>query len=162
MVFKVSETDFNFTCNQGASALGVDPRTLKKRIEAANLKPVGTYKGGKQYRLADLARAAFTQEKEKTGYEVEQLPPKMRAEHYMAEKRRLEVLKEERELVKYDEAATAFANLAKEFSIFFATALDDIEQTGLFDAEQLSLLETLFDEQRQAFAQREFSPGGDE
>ncbi len=150
-------TDFNFTANQAAKALGKDSRTVQKRIQAANLKPVGSKNGGPTYALADIAQAVFSKETTAGGYDVNTLTPKQRKEHWDAEKRETEVALLRGDLVEVDKAAAKFAEMAKEFSDFFTTSVDNLEQSGLFTVEQLIVLEKLFDEQRQLFADKEFS-----
>jgi len=74
----------------------------------------------------------------------------------MARKRELEVLQQESELLIYDEAAVKFAELGQQFSKFFDTFIDDLEQTQLFTVEQLEQMQNLCDEQRIVFAEAEF------
>ncbi|AUR88206.1 hypothetical protein NVP1111B_12 [Vibrio phage 1.111.B._10N.286.45.E6] len=150
-------SDFNFTANQASAALGKDPRTIQKRIKAANLKPVGTKNNGTLYRLSDIAEAVFSKEESSTAYRVEELDPKSRAEHWMAEKRETEVSKLRGELVPFDEAFEQFAVMAKSFADFFTMLIDDLEQSGQFNVEQLKVLEKYFDEKRREFSQQEFN-----
>lgn len=150
-------TDFNFTANQASKALGKDARTIQKRIEAANLKPVGTKNGGKIYPLSDIAQAVFSKETTAGGYDVSTLTPKQRKEHWDAEKRETEVALMRGDLIEVDKAAAKFAEMAKEFSDFFTTSVDNLEQSGQFTTEQLVILEKAFDEQRRIFADKEFS-----
>lgn len=150
-------TDFNFTANQASKALGKDARTIQKRIEAANLKPVGTKNGGKIYPLSDIAQAVFSKETTAGGYDVSTLTPKQRKEHWDAEKRETEVALLRGDLIEVDKAAAKFSEMAKEFSDFFTTSVDNLEQSGQFTTEQLVILEKAFDEQRRIFADKEFS-----
>lgn len=150
-------SDFNFTANGCAKALNKDPRTVQKRINAANLKPIGSKNGGKTYRLSDVAEAVFSKEPTAKAYEVDTLDPKSRAEHFMAEKRETEVAKMRGELVPFDEAFERFAEIAKSFADFFTMLIDDLEQSGQFNVEQLKALEKYFDEKRRFFADREFN-----
>ena len=150
-------SDFNFTANQASAALGKDPRTIQKRIKAANLKPVGTKNGGNLYRLSDIAEAVFSKEESKTSYNVEDLDPKSLAEHWMAEKRMTEVARMRGELVLFDEAFEQFAEMSKSFADFFTMLIDDLEQSGQFNVEQLKVLEKYFDEKRAYYAQQEFN-----
>ena len=148
---------FNFTVNRSAELLGIDRRTVKKRLLAAKLKPVSrTRNGYDEYFLGDIARACFANDQQETGYQVENLGPKDRADHFMAEKRELEVLEKKKELVPYDEAATKFAELGQTFAKFFETFIDDLEQTQLFTVHQLEEMQDLCDSQRAAFVQAEF------
>lgn len=148
---------FNFTVNKSSDALGMDRRTVKKRLLAAKLKPVArTQNGYDEYFLGDIARACFSSEQKEAGYKVEKLGPKERAEHFMAEKRELEVLEKKRELIPYDEAAEKFAELGQTFSKFFDTFIDDLEQTQLFSVEQLEQMQNLCDDQRVVFSRAEF------
>jgi hypothetical protein len=62
----------------------------------------------------------------------------------------------EGELVEYDNAAVTYAEMAQDFSKFFATLVDDLEQTTRFTPEQLQLVEEHCDEQRKLFAERVF------
>jgi len=152
-----SDQSFNFTINKSAAILGIDRRTLKKRVLTAECKPKEkTTNGYLKYSLADVSRAAFSNEKIKRGYVVEDLLPKELAEHFMARKRELEVLQQESELLIYDEAAVKFAELGQQFSKFFDTFIDDLEQTQLFTVEQLEQMQNLCDEQRIVFAEAEF------
>ena len=148
---------FKFTISKSADALGLDRRTIKKRLLAAKLKPVDRTKNGyDEYFLGDIARACFSNEQKEAGYTVEKLMPKERAEHFMAEKRELEVLEKKRELIPYDEAAEKFSELGQAFSKFFDTFIDDLEQTQLFTVEQLEQMQNLTDDQRIVFAKAEF------
>ena len=152
-----SLTEFNLTINKSADALGIDRRTVKKRLLAASLKPVDRTKNGyDEYFLGDVARACFSNEQKEAGYKVEKLWPKERAEHFMAEKRELEVLEKKRELIPYDEAAERFSELGQTFTKFFDTFIDDLEQTQLFTVEQLEQMQNLCDDQRVVFAKAEF------
>lgn len=148
------------TLNSCAKALGLDARTVKKRVEGSDIvNPVGEIKGYKAYFLGDVARAAFAQEKQEEGvaaYDVDRLMPKELAEHWMAKKRELEYLHKQRELVYYNEASEKFAELAQTFGKFFPTFIDDLEQTGLYTVEQLSEMESLCDQARIAFSESEF------
>lgn len=150
-------TDVNFTSNKCAKLLGLDPRTIKKRIDGANLKPVGKEKGYPAYNLGEVARVCFAvEEKGNTGYEVSDLMPKDRKDHFSARKVELEVRAMEGELVEYDSASVVYAEMAQDFSKFFSTLVDDLEQTTLFTPEQLQLIEQHCDEQRKLFAERCF------
>lgn len=149
-------SEFNLTVNKCAGALGFDVRTIKKRIAAANLSPVGKQRGFDVYRLSDVAAICFKSEASQTGYDVNTLTPKQRQEHWSAEKRETEVSKLRGELVEVDKAMEKFAEMAKDFSDFFTTLTDHLEQSGKFSIEQLKVLEKTFDEQRREFAQREF------
>lgn len=147
---------FNFSINKCAELLDLDRRTVKKRVQAAELKPKGNHAGFPVYQLAEVARACFIGEQKKAKYKVELLGPKERAEHFMAEKRELEVLEKKRELIPYDEAAEKFAELGQTFAKFFDTFMDDLEQTQLFDVTQLEEMQELCDDQRTVFAKAEF------
>lgn len=147
---------FNFTINKAADALGIDRRTIKKRLAAAGTKPVSESKGFHTYFLGEIAKACFANEQRESRYEVENLGPKDRADHFMSEKRELEVLEKKRELVPYDEAAEKYAELGQTFAKFFPTFIDDLEQAGLFNIEQLEMMQNLCDQQRTIFAESEF------
>ncbi len=148
---------FNFTVNKSADALGIDRRTVKKRLLAAKLKPVSrTQNGYDEYFLGDVARACFSGETKEAGYKVEKLMPKERAEHFMSVKREREVQILDGELIPYDEAAEKFAELGQTFTKFFDTFIDDLEQTQLFSAEQLEQMQNLCDDERCVFARAEF------
>ena len=154
---KTEKEEYIYTRNTCAKMLNKDPRTVKKRIEEAELKPADKVNGFDVYRLSDIALLCFIGEPiTNTSYQVETLRPKERAEHFMAEKRELEVLEMRRELVQYDEASEKFADLARTFSKFFETFADDLEQTQLFTLEQMVEIRNLSDDQRKAFYTAEF------
>ncbi len=150
-------SDFNLSTNKAAEALGLDARTVKKRIAAANLKPSEMRGSFKLYFLGDVARICFADEDKKTAYEVESLGPKSRDHHYASENKRIELLKKTRELIPYNEAADQFSTLAQTFSKFFPTMIDDLEQTQGFTPEQLQMIQDHCDTQRRLFFNMEFS-----
>ena len=150
--------DVNFTIPQCARMLGKDKRTIKSRIEKANLKPVGKCKGFDAYFLGDVARVVY--EKETTpskSYQLESLSPKERKDHFDAAKKEIELKLMQGEVVYYHEAAKAYSELGKMFSNFFPTTIDDLEQTNEFTPKQLAELQDKFDEARQRFLEEEFS-----
>ena len=146
-----------FTIPVLATIFGVDPRTVRKRIEALGLGPEKNESGKNYYNASLVARSLFSASSKKGAYDVAELSPKERAEHFMAEKRELEVLTMKRELIPYDEAAEKFADLARAFAKFFETFADDLEQTQLFTLEQMIEIRDLSDDQRIAFYNAEFS-----
>lgn len=151
--------EFNMTINNSAKALGLDVRTIRKRLSKADITPTGKEKGFDVYFLGDIARICFSKEVKQDGkaaYNVDELMPKDKADHFTARKRELEVLQAESELIPYNEAADKFSELSQTFGKFFDTFIDDLEQTGLYSTEQLDLMEKFCDQSRTNFVEAEF------
>ena len=143
----------SFNITRIAEAFDLHRDTVRKRLKAARVKPIGKQKGVDVYALADVGPALFASEKvseEDDIHDPARMLPKDRKDYFQSERERLKFEEEIGLLIPDGEYQKDLYYTLSEVVSFFENLPDLMERTGLFKPEQLDLLEAEGDKFRNA------------
>lgn len=145
------ETAYHWNISRFAEAFGMDRATIRKRLKAAGVEPVGKKGAAKLYALKDAAPAIYQADQ---GQEMEmptdpeKMMPKDRKDWHSGEKDRLANETTKSNLVPVDEHREGVLVVLKSVVGFFEGLTDKMERTRKFTVEQLEELESCTDDMR--------------
>lgn len=145
---------------QFSEETGLDRDTVRKRIDAAGLKPGGERGGHPVYRLRDLLKAAY-QVSEDGRQDPSQLRPFERQAHWKAEHLQLQVEAEKRELIPRIEVEQEQARILRVVALFLDTLPDILERDCGLAAAMIVAVEKRLDQMREEL-HKELSEDEDE
>jgi len=135
-----------------ADELGFDAATVRDRLRAINAEPSGEFRGFPLYRLRDLYRAAVSTADGKI--DPEKLRPFERNAHYKAEREKLELQLELREVIPRLETEAGYAHAFKHVAQLFDTLPDILERECGASPDMLSRVERALDTVREELYKR--------
>ncbi|WP_372830526.1 DUF1441 family protein [Pontibacterium sp.] len=145
------ETAYHWSISRFAEAFKMDRATIRKRLKAAGVEPVGHKGASKLYALKDAA-PAICQADQAAEFDIpddpEKMPPNMRKDWYAGEKDRLATDTTKGQLVPVVEHREANLVVLKSVVGFFEGLTDKMERTRKFTVEQLEELESCTDDMR--------------
>lgn len=139
---------YHWNLTKLADAFGLHRDTVRKRLKAAGISPVGRKGNAELYALSVVGPALFATGAMATGGEInnpDDMVPKERKDWYQSENERLKFQKEERELIPITEHRDGMVVPLKEVVSFFDSLPDKMERRRCFTAEQLDELEAATD-----------------
>ncbi|MCF6459054.1 DUF1441 family protein [Pseudoalteromonas sp. MMG024] len=125
--------------------------TVRKRLNAARVKPIKKIKSTDVYALADVGPALFGQEakaEQDDIHDPSKMAPKDRKDFFQSERERLKFETEIGELIPEPHYQLDLSETLKKVVSFFESMPDKMERKRVFKPEQLEQLETMSDEFR--------------
>lgn len=119
-------TGLNFSLSALAQEFGLARETLRKRLDAAGVKPAGEHRGNPLWRVRDVYQAIITGPD--SPIDPAALPPIQRKAHYQAQREEILYRQECGELLPVDQYCEELARVAKIFNRFMDTLPDQIER----------------------------------
>lgn len=142
----------SFSLSSLAREFGTTRETLRKRIEAAQVKPSGTSRGHPLYRLRDVL-VAWVGSVE-SGFDPDSLDPFKRRAFYQSEHEKMRLQVDRRELIPKIEVEQEMAALFKITAECFDTMPDILERDCGLTPGVLMQLETSLDKTREELYRR--------
>lgn len=133
-------------------AFGLHRDTVRKRLNAARVKPVKKLKSTDVYALADVGPALFGQEHraddDEDIHDPSKMAPKDRKDFFQSERERLKFETEIGELIPDAHYRLDLSEVLKKVVSFFESMPDKMERKRVFKPEQLEQLEKMSDDFR--------------
>ena len=122
------EEAYHWNLTRIADAFGMNRGTVRKRIQAAGVRPSSVRKGVQHYALADVGPALFSEQLVVGGEDPNDLPPQERRAWYQSENERLKFEKETSQLVPLQDMQRDVSIMAKSIITMLDTLPDQLER----------------------------------
>lgn len=146
-----SSTNSGWSISKLAIEFNTTRDTVRKKIAQARVKPCGRALGHDVYALIDVAPLlvggnSISYDGE---FDPNLLQPKDRKDWYDGESKRIQILRESRELLTYDDVSKTWAETLKKIMLTLDTIVDVVERDVGLSAEQIKHIQTIIDRQRE-------------
>ena len=134
-----------------AELLGMDRKTVAKRIAEANLKPCSMRDGYPVYdgrQACEACLLPLASSEESAPFDPRNLKPLDRRAWYQSERERMAVESEARQLIPAIEVQAEFAEMARTFVQFLDTLGDQLERDVSLTPEQVEAVNKAITKQR--------------
>ncbi len=135
---------YSWNITRIAEAFDFSRDTVRKRLRIAGVRPCGKRSGNDVYSLAEIGPALFIAD----GYQdvpemhdPDKMPPKDRKEWFHSERIRVDLERDQKQLIHEGEHRQDLYDGFSQVVSFFENLPDKMERTGQFTPEQLELLE---------------------
>lgn len=130
-----------------AEGFGFDRKTVRSRLNQAQVKPAGRRKGNPVYALSDVGPALFGSHviPDERRKDPDDFEPKERKEWFQSENERLKFQQNIGELIPEPEYRADLAQVFKVVVAFFESLPDKMERNRIFTPTQLEELERVTD-----------------
>lgn len=147
---------FLYSLSQLSNAFGPARETISKRLQAGGVRPAGSRAGHDVFHIRDAAQAIVLGDNNARSFETienpDALPPKERLDWYKSENERTKLQKESGLLVPIDEHQLALSAVVKLVVMTLDTMGDNLERSGVGDAEVLRRIDAAVDAARERLA----------
>ncbi|MGM0517965.1 MAG: DUF1441 family protein [Pseudomonadota bacterium] len=156
------EEAYQWNITRLADAFGLHRDTVRKRLKAAGVVPVGNRNNANVYALKDAGPALFGDTQGGWGEKPDDLHPTDRQAWYQSELSRVKLEKEMRLLVPVEEAHREMSRLAKAVASGLDSLADMLERDAGLPPEAIDLVEKTTDALREQMYQAIIDDDGDE
>lgn len=147
------EEAYNWNITRLADAFGLHRDTVRKRLKAAGVVPVGERKGASLYALKDAGPAIFGEAHIGEGLDPSKMHPTDRKDWYTSELSRVKLEKEMRLLVPVEEAHREMSRLGKAVASGLDSLADMLERDAGLPPEAIEMVERVTDALREQMYQ---------